>query len=101
MPSETLGALPEPLLPGPPRVKHSRLFRLALATWQILVGYILAGSPQSRLIWHEGFYAFWPSVQEILFQPFVRIGISSIGVALLVFGSWDIAGLIIGRDSKR
>ena len=69
-----------------------------VAAWEILAGYVLAGAPLSPIVWNESFYAFLPPVQRALMLPGVRLGISSIGVGLLVFGAWDAAGLLTGRS---
>jgi hypothetical protein len=75
--------------------------RLAVAGWEVVAGYLLAGAPLSPFVWNESFYAFAPSVQQALLLPAVRLGISSVGVGLLVFGAWDLAGLITGRSVER
>jgi hypothetical protein len=75
--------------------------RVMLATWEILAGYLLAGAPLSVVVWNDAFYAFAPTFRGLLMLPATRIGISSIGVGLLVFGAWDAAGLLTGRWSRR
>ena len=72
-----------------------------LATWEILAGYLLAGAPLSAVVWNESFFSFAPGLRSVLMVPAVRLGISSIGVGLLVFGAWDAAGLLTGRWSRR
>lgn len=71
------------------------------AGWEILAGYVLAGAPLSPVVWNDSFYAFLPPLREALMMPAVRLGISSVGVGLLVFGAWDAAGLLTGRAGAR
>ena len=72
-----------------------------LATWEILAGYLLAGAPLSPVVWSESFFSFAPGLRSLLMTTPVRLGISSIGVGLLVFGAWDAAGLLTGRWSRK
>ena len=75
--------------------------RVLLATWEILAGYLLAGAPLSPVVWSDNFFSFAPGLRGLLMLSAVRLGISSIGVALLVLGAWDAAGLLTGRWSRR
>ena len=75
--------------------------RVLLVTWEILAGYLLAGAPLSPAVWNDSFFVFAPDLRGLLMVPALRLGISSIGVGLLVFGAWDAAGLLTGRWSRR
>lgn len=75
--------------------------RVLLVTWEILSGYLLAGAPLSPVVWNDSFFAFAPALRGLLMMPLLRLGISSVGVGLLVLGAWDAAGLLTGRWSRR
>lgn len=63
--------------------------------WELGAGYLLAAAPISPGIWNEDFHAWIPLLHEVLMTTPVRAVVASIGLALIVLGAWDGAGLLV------